>query len=86
MKYVGKTDKVIFGIIILLVVSMGVREGLQLAYTSGLMGMLLTGFISFELSGVIMVTVNSLFGIWFGKEGGAFLFIVNCIWIGNIIF
>lgn len=86
MKYIGRMDKLIFGVIILLIITYGVKEGLELAYTSGLMGALMTGFISFAITGVIMAVFNFLFGIWFGKEGGAILFVINCIWIGNIIF
>jgi len=86
MKNIGRMDKLIFGVIVLLVISFGLKEGLELAYTSGLMGALLTGFMSFALTGVIMAVANSLFGIWFGKSGGATLFAINCLWIGSIIF
>lgn len=86
MKYIGRKDKLIFGVIVLLVITFGVNEGLQLAYTSGLMGALFTGFISFALTGVIMAVANSLFGFWFGKSGGAALFALNCFWIGSLIF
>lgn len=86
MKRIGRIDKLLFLVIVLLVITFGVKEGLELAYTSGLMGALMTGFLSFALTGVIMAVANGLFGIWFGKEGGSLLFIINCIWIGNIIF
>lgn len=86
MKYISKMDKLIFGGIIFLVVFFGLREGLELAYTSGLMGALLTGFMSFALTGIIMAVANALFGVWFGKKGGSALFAINCIWIGSLIF
>jgi hypothetical protein len=86
MKIIGKSDKMLFIVIVLLIAVFGVSKGLEVAYSSGIMGALLTGFISFALTGVIMTLLNALFGIWVGKAGGAFLFAFNCLWISTIIF
>ncbi len=86
MKRIGRIDKMLFLVIMILIVVFGVNKGLELAYSLGIMGVLLTGFISFALTGVIMILMNTLFGIWVGKAGGSFLFVFNCFWISTIIF
>lgn len=89
MKYASKKEIGAIIAIVVILLSLGIKPGLEfldsIKPVVNLAKIAFAGFISFPIVGIIMAIGSSL-DIWFGKTGGSILYAVTLFIVSTILF